>query len=178
MARVLPPVPLLDEKKFPPAFKMWLNQIANIIAGTIEGIIAWGSINFTGSNITDIATRQHNDLQAMQGGVGNERYHLSVSQYSSINSYVSVSTNTILTNLSGVVLGDSTIGSINITLPSANVAKRLHIKKISIDANTVDVLRAGSDTIEGVTNIPLILQYSSITIYTPGSGVWYIEAQT
>jgi|ERR1039458_9763732 hypothetical protein len=56
---------------------------------------AWTAIDFTGSNITSIATRNHNDLQSKQGGSGTEFYHLTAAQ------------NTVVGNTSGTNTGDN-----------------------------------------------------------------------
>lgn len=47
-------------------------------------VVTWGNINFTGSNITDIVSRQHNNLQLMQGGTSGEYYHLTAAQHAAL----------------------------------------------------------------------------------------------
>ena len=55
----------------------WFNKLSYVINS-----ISWSAINFTGSNLTDIQTRNHNDLQSMQGGLPTtEYYHLSNAQH-------------------------------------------------------------------------------------------------
>ena len=55
----------------------WYIQLTNILNGTGY---PWTSLNFNGSNLTDIKTRNHNDLLNMQGGSGvgvnGLRYHM------------------------------------------------------------------------------------------------------
>jgi len=51
----------------------WYSSLTNFINGQN---IPWSNLNFAGSNITDIITRNHNDLQNIQGGDVNFRYHL------------------------------------------------------------------------------------------------------
>lgn len=75
----LPPYPRGAE----PGSKAWLdwiNAIQNILGGT-SGTIPWTTVDKTGSNLTDLATRQHNDLQSIQGGAANEAYHLTSAQH-------------------------------------------------------------------------------------------------
>lgn len=48
---------------------------------TQAGQILWESVDKTGSNLTDIETRNHADLQSLQGGTTNEYYHLTSSEY-------------------------------------------------------------------------------------------------
>ena len=47
---------------------------------TQAGQILWGSLDFTGSNLTDLATRNHNDLQNIAGGASNDYSHLTAAQ--------------------------------------------------------------------------------------------------
>lgn len=51
----------------------WYTSLTNFLNGTN---IPWSNLNFTGSNLTDIQTRHHNDLQNIQGGVTTNRWHL------------------------------------------------------------------------------------------------------
>lgn len=43
----------------------WYTSLTNFLNGTN---IPWSSLNFTGSNLSDILTRNHNELQTIQGG--------------------------------------------------------------------------------------------------------------
>lgn len=73
MAGTLPPAPINE----PPgsfAWAEWYTQLSSLYSAS--GAIPWASINTTGSNITDIASRAHNNLQSIQGGVTGEYYHL------------------------------------------------------------------------------------------------------
>lgn len=60
----------------------WFHKISVQVAK--QESVDWPSINFTGSNITDIVTRQHNDLQSKQGGTTSEYYHLTQSEHSNL----------------------------------------------------------------------------------------------
>ena len=69
----LPPAPINE----PPgsfAWAEWYNQLSNLYSAT--GAIPWDTIDTAGSNITDIASRAHNNLQTIQGGTSGEYYHL------------------------------------------------------------------------------------------------------
>ena len=91
MANVLPPPPVNDQiGSF--AWLEWYRQLRNYVA--TSGSVPWYIINFAGSNITDIASRSHQQLQALQGGTSGEMYHLTSSQYSRINNYCDVMTTT------------------------------------------------------------------------------------
>lgn len=70
----LPPPPINDK---PGSFTWleWYRQLRNYVS--TSGSVPWYIINFAGSNITDIALREHNNLQGIQGGAAGEKYHLS-----------------------------------------------------------------------------------------------------
>lgn len=51
----------------------WYTNLTNFLNGTN---IPWSNLNFTGSNLTDIQTRNHNDLQNIQGGNPTNHYHV------------------------------------------------------------------------------------------------------
>lgn len=78
---LLPPPPINDK---PGSFTWleWYRQLRNYVS--TSGSVPWYIINFAGSNLTDIATRLHNQLQGLQGGTSNEMYHLTNAQFSSL----------------------------------------------------------------------------------------------
>jgi len=73
----LPPPPINDA---PGSFTWleWYRQLRSYVS--TSGSVPWYIINFAGSNITDIATREHNSLQGLQGGTSGEMYHLTSAQ--------------------------------------------------------------------------------------------------
>lgn len=81
MEQVLPPPPVNDQ---PGSFTWmeWYRQLRNYVS--TSGSVPWYIINFAGSNITDIASRAHNNLQGLQGGTSGEMYHLTAAQYSAL----------------------------------------------------------------------------------------------
>ena len=81
MATGLPPPPINDQ---PGSFTWleWYRQLRTYIS--TNGSVPWYVINFAGSNITDIASRAHNDLQSVQGGTAGERYHLTAAQHAAL----------------------------------------------------------------------------------------------
>jgi len=88
------------------------------------------------------------------------------------------------TNTDTIVLADATAAAFTVTLPtSANgfnspVGQILHIKKKDVSANAVTIAAQGADTIQGAANISLAAQYNSRTLWTDGSGTWYVLAST
>ena len=79
----LPPPPIQDK---PGSFTWleWYRQLRNYIS--TSGSVPWYIINFAGSNITDIAIRDHGNLQGLQGGTSGEHYHLTSAQHASLAS--------------------------------------------------------------------------------------------
>lgn len=64
MAAGVPPPPL-NSPSGSYYWLEWYTNLTNFLNGTN---IPWANLNFTGSNIADIQTRDHNSLQAIQGG--------------------------------------------------------------------------------------------------------------
>lgn len=77
----LPPPPINDK---PGSFTWleWYRQLRAYVS--TSGSVPWYIINFAGSNITDIALRDHNNLQGIQGGTAGEIYHLRESDYTNL----------------------------------------------------------------------------------------------
>ena len=96
MAIGLPPPPVNDQ---PGSFTWleWYRQLRNYVS--TSGSVPWFIINFAGSNITDIAARDHGNLQGLQGGGAGERYHLTLNQSNRISNHI----NLVVTS-SGIVL--------------------------------------------------------------------------
>lgn len=81
MAAGVPPPPLNS----PSGSYYWLEWYTSLTNFLNETNIPWSNLNFTGSNITDIITRNHNDLQNIQGGqtgtLPGKAFHLLGNQY-------------------------------------------------------------------------------------------------
>lgn len=77
----LPPPPVNDK---PGSFVWleWYRQLRNYVS--TSGSVPWYIINFSGSNITDISLRDHNNLQGLQGGTSAEMYHLTAAEYAAL----------------------------------------------------------------------------------------------
>src|ERR1700744_2890150 len=71
MAAGVPPPPL-NSPSGSYYWLEWYTNLTNFLNGTN---IPWSNLNFTGSNLLDIQTRNHNDLQNIQGGLPALRYH-------------------------------------------------------------------------------------------------------
>jgi hypothetical protein len=81
MAVNLPPIPnnpITDTF----VWRDWFFKVSQLLVQ--QASIAWSSIDFTGSNLLDIQTRQHNALQSVQGGLSGQYYHLTQAQYNTV----------------------------------------------------------------------------------------------
>lgn len=148
----------------------WFYQVSQVL--TQQASIAWTSLNFTGSNIRDIVTRQHNALQDIQGGIASQYYHLSLAQYNSLTSILSptygafsnnADQNLAAANTAYTVVFNTTDASSNITRASnqftiatagtyniqfslqfANTDSQAHAAEIWLALNGTDVAGTGS----------------------------------
>lgn len=68
-----PPPPGKD-----PTQDRWMYLLWKRISSS--GQLLWSYLDFTGSNLTDLATRNHNDLQSIAGGASNDYSHLTAAQ--------------------------------------------------------------------------------------------------
>ena len=80
----LPPPPIQDK---PGTFTWleWYRQLREYVS--TSGSVPWYVINFAGSNITDIALRDHDHLQNVQGGTAGEHNHLTNAELSKLQTY-------------------------------------------------------------------------------------------
>jgi hypothetical protein len=88
--------------------------------------------------------------------------------------YTTITGDTTLTTSNEVVFVNATSGEVDVTLYAAtsNGGRKLIIKKTD-SGNTVNILRAGSETIDGATSLALYHQNESITLISDNSN-WFI----
>lgn len=105
MASILPPSP----QGVPPGHAFWnvwyekLRKIVNDLATSIS----WTNINFTGSKIEDIVSRDHNKLTNIQGGTTSEYYHLTNAEHTNI---LTIGSLILYSKAGDPVVGDITAG--------------------------------------------------------------------
>ena len=73
----VPPPPLTTQDKS--VWASWYIAIKDAI-NKLTTSLKWTLLDFTGSNITDIAAKSHQNLDNLQGGSSTERYHLTSAQ--------------------------------------------------------------------------------------------------
>jgi hypothetical protein len=84
MAVQLPPIPnnpVTDVF----VWRDWFFKVSQLLVQ--QASIAWTSLDFTGSNLQDIQTRQHNALQSIQGGIASQYYHLTAAEYAIVQAF-------------------------------------------------------------------------------------------
>ena len=100
MAIKLPPIPnnpITDVF----VWRDWFYKVSQVLVA--QASTNFVDLNFSGSNLQSIETRQHNALQSIQGGQGGQYYHLTAAEYSSIGTLTNVHNN--LTGLQGGISG-------------------------------------------------------------------------
>ena len=106
MAQLIPPTPL-NAPMSSDVWNRWLETVRQIINNSAVGVL-WANINFAGSNLTDLAVREHNSLQALQGGTAGDYYHitnaergriLSTTQFNRATTVISAAANPTTTDI-------------------------------------------------------------------------------
>jgi hypothetical protein len=109
MATKLPPIPnnpITDVF----VWRDWFFKVSQaLIAQASTNFV---NLNFTGSNLQSIETRQHNSLQSIQGGQGGQYYHLNLAQYNTIVALPSLGTMSTQNANSVAITGGSIAGTI------------------------------------------------------------------
>jgi len=142
MAVKLPPPPIFDD---PNGFgwQDWQRQVQAQVKNTSEAL-PWSSIDFTGSNLTDILTKEHNALQSTQGGTAGEKYHLTASQWTAINNgdYVLKS-------------GSTMTGALNITTIKEQTGTHSSIVLASNGTVSLQLIDYADDTAAASGGVPV-----------------------
>lgn len=131
----------------PEQLKEWLRQVRNTLT-TGSGLVAWTSVDKSGANITDIPTRNHNDLLNEQGGSATELYHLTAAQHTDLTD-----------------AGDSALHFHSTDRARANHTGTQTLATIS-DAGTIASQDANNVSITGGTVAPTVLQAPTYTVAT------------
>ena len=96
------PKPPIHDETLSYSWRAWLNRL--YVRANDAGQIAGTQVDLALSNLVDIGTRLHNDLQNIQGGTTAEYYHLTSLQNSTLtNGSNADSLHTHLTGAAGTV---------------------------------------------------------------------------
>lgn len=100
MANNLPPAPIKDPRDSY-VWDDWFRKLRDRVTESLTTVL-WSGINFTGSNITSIVTRNHNDLSNPQGGTSAEYYHLTSAQHTTLTGLPTIAQGTYTPTLTNV----------------------------------------------------------------------------
>lgn len=89
---ILPPPPNINADAS--ILRDWNNKLRDIINKT-QTNLSWSSINKSGSNLADLETRNHEDLNNLQGGISGEYYHLTQAEHTKIGTLLAGITGTV-----------------------------------------------------------------------------------
>lgn len=101
MAGKLPPTPV----GVPPGHSYWNDWYERLRTLVNDATVSFTSLDFSGSNLTSIATRNHNDLQTIQGGVAGQYNHLTNAELTTLQGLPTIAHGTYtptLTNTTNV----------------------------------------------------------------------------
>lgn len=116
MADIIPPLP----SGVPPGssfWNRWAEELRRLVNDLADNVVAWTGINFSGSSITDIQSRPHNNLQSFQGGAAGEYFHLTTVQHSrvtTIQSKAGFPTTSDIANNQWAIYKDTSGGSLRL----------------------------------------------------------------
>jgi len=92
------PPPYRDKDLTSKSWQKWFASIPDAFKAAATAAISWASISKTGSKLTDIETRNHEDLQNLNTA---NHYHLTASQYTGLTGGLATSLHTH-NNLNGI----------------------------------------------------------------------------
>jgi len=125
MATKIPPIPnnpITDVF----VWRDWFYKVSQaLIAQASTNFV---DLNFTGSNLQSIETRQHNSLQSIQGGQGGQYYHLNLAQYNTIVALPSLGTMSTQDANSVAITGGSIAGTI---IPTGGISVTITTAKLT-----------------------------------------------
>jgi hypothetical protein len=148
MAVAVPPIPVgEDQNSF--AWNQWYLALSQLL-GT-SGSIAWALIDFSGSDLQDIATRNHSSLQNFQGGIAGERYHLTQAQNLAV---ASLSAGTWTPTLTGVA---------NVAASTAYVCNYMKLGDIVTASGRVDVDPTAAVSTQLGISLPIASNFAADT---------------
>ena len=164
MAQSLPPIPnnpITDTF----VWRDWFFKVSQLLVQ--QASIAWTSLDFTGSNLLNIQTRQHNALQAVQGGNSAEEYHLTAAEHASVVALPTFGTmatqNANAVNITGGTI--TGISGLGMTYPGAGIANSTG------SAWGTSYTTSGSGTVVALASSPVFATNITVNSILMGAGV-------
>ena len=111
MATILPPPPITQESNNSFVWMEWYRKLRDFVS--TSGSVPWAIVDKAGSQLADLTTRPHSQLQSIQGGTVGSYYHLikalSGSKVHDFGSIGSIATATTTTTVTGAAAGDTVL---------------------------------------------------------------------
>ena len=138
------PKPPLHDPQWSYQWREWLRRVyvraaepAQILWTQISagaGEILWSQVSKVGSNLTDLATRRHRDLQDLQGGTTDEYYHITSAQHAEVTGFFAA------TDITGAEAETLTDGSLATSLHT-------HLSEHVLLTSDGDFIKSSSDDV-------------------------------
>ena len=173
MAIRLLPIPPRELINMGRPVALYFQELDRLLNSTEQ--IEWDRVDKSGSNLTDLATRNHNDLQNMQGGTTNEYYHLTDAVSDSVQGVLrqSIATDYVSDYDDGIIVVDASGGAVEVTLPLSQGDFKKMMVSVQTGGFDVTVTPSGSDTINGDAN--LVIEYEDSTAQLASvTGGWLV----
>ena len=151
MANGIPPAPIRDPFGSY-TWEEWFRKMRDRALASVTSV-TWSGIDFTGSNITSILTRNHNDLTTIQGGTSAEYYHLTDSQHTNLTDGGETTLHKHVHNNMDTLQGGTTSEYYHLTsaqhtgltgfigaTPSASAATTTHKVAVTLNGSTYYIL--------------------------------------
>lgn len=106
----------------PLACQKWFSDVKELLAPfATSGLMPWTAISKLGSNLTDLATRKHTDLQDLNTATYSHLTAAEVAEIERLNSVLSVAVSTAMDDSYGTYIVTAT--GQTMTLPAASTAR-------------------------------------------------------
>lgn len=80
-------------------WREWLYKVSSALKE--QAVPVFMNLDFTGSNMTAIRTRHHNDLQVIQGGASGDYNHITSAEYTKLQTLATVASTGAYSDLTG-----------------------------------------------------------------------------
>lgn len=109
----------------------YFERLSQSLGGTTAGGVGYYTgLNFTGSNLTSLVTRNHNDTQSISGGSSGERFHLTEAQHT------------------GVIAGGNFVKSVTNSITAGSTQTQAGATALTKDINRVTTVGTDGDGVK------------------------------